>query len=74
MKEHTLKHLHNRILLFDSYPYTEITKENIAKWLCGENYKFADNPYSTEFLCNVAFNSGDSLAGVIYLQLSYNHL
>lgn len=47
------------------------TVENIGKMLHGINWELAKDPFSKEFLENVAYNASESFYLVLYLQ--YTH-
>ena len=52
-------------------PVDKISHKNVSSLLCGENADLGKNPFSQEFLENVAYNSEKSFALVLYLQLTY---
>jgi hypothetical protein len=64
-------HLRKQISKSESFPYDDVTVERVQYWLCGENRILAEKPFSQEFLENVAYNSDESMKGVIWLQLKH---
>jgi hypothetical protein len=48
------------------------TVENIGKMLHGMNWELAKDPFSKQFLENVAYNSSESFHLVLYLQYTHN--
>ena len=71
MKEHTLKYLKDNIKSSDSFSWNEVTVKTVGQWLCGMNYHLAEEPFSQDFLCNVAYNSRDCMWGILWLQLQH---
>lgn len=67
----TLEQLEERILANENYTYKKVTVENLGQFICGVNWKFAYEPFSREFLNNVAFNTDSSMAAIIWLQLNH---
>jgi hypothetical protein len=67
--EETIKYLQTELKESDSFKYCEMTTEDIGYVLCGENWELAKEPFSEEFLCNVAYNNTSSYQAVILLQL-----
>lgn len=48
------------------------TIENIGHFLCGgANWELAKEPFSKEFLCNVAYNHSRCYEVVMFLQLTH---
>lgn len=68
-----IEYLSDRLSKCDRYPWRHlpISYHLVAEWLCGVNYTLADNPFSKEFLANVAYNSSESMIGVLYLQMCH---
>ncbi len=51
---------------------TGVTYETLGHYLCGSaNWELVKEPFSQEFLCNVVYNSKDSMYAILLLQLSY---
>lgn len=48
------------------------TVENIGKMLHGMNWELAKDPFSKQFLENIAYNSKESFHLVLYLQYTHN--
>lgn len=67
--EHVIQFLKESILI--QHRADNITTDEVAVLLCGENKALAENPFSEEFLKNVAYNSDNSKNLILYLQLSY---
>jgi hypothetical protein len=66
-----LEDLEEKILENKNYTYTNISIENLGMFLCGVNHELAKNPFSKDFLENVAYNSKDSMYAILWLQLNY---
>lgn len=74
MKDYTIKHLEEVLegmIPSGTFPFSVITVETVGKWLCGMNWKLAEQPFSSEFLCNVAYDAPECMYGIIWLQLNY---
>lgn len=70
---HTITFLEDKILNNDRFPTTTITVETVGRFLCGVNWELAKNPFSKEFLENVAYNSSESMQAILWLQLNHNN-
>jgi ribosomal protein S8 len=66
-----LDDLEGKIMNNKNYSFSKISEEYLGLFLCGVNYELAENPFSKEFLENVAYNSKDSFHAVLWLQLNY---
>jgi len=64
-----IEYLKKKIESLEMIGGCEVTPDSVASLLCGENDHLANDPFSTEFLTNVMYNSPWSMYGILYLQL-----
>lgn len=57
--------------LSEMFGLQHVTIEAAGRYLCGENYCLARNPFSKEFLENVSYNGPSSMKFILWLQLSH---
>jgi hypothetical protein len=62
--------LEKKILEKDNFPYTSVTVETVGQFLHGQNAFLAKEPFSVEFLTDVAYNSPASMRCILWLQLN----
>jgi hypothetical protein len=61
--------MQNLVDILEDYGYSnKLTVKNIGSFLCGINWELALDPFSEEFLNNVAHNGEESKPFVAYLQ------
>lgn len=65
-----LRRLEERILSNPNYPYEVVDQKHLGMFLCGENAKFAEEPFELAFLENVSHNNNSSMPAILWLQLN----
>ena len=61
----TLAKLEERILTNEIFGYKEVTVKTVGLFLCGMDAELANQPFSQEFLENVAYNSKESMHAIL---------
>jgi hypothetical protein len=70
MKDITLSYLEDQIDAMGHFPYKEKTVETVGKFLCGENWELAKQPFSYEFLSNVSYSGSNAMHSILWLQIN----
>jgi hypothetical protein len=66
-----IKYLEGEILLNKGFTARNVDFKTVSKFLCGQNWKLAKDPFSKKFLENVAYNSTGSMHAILWLQLNH---
>lgn len=70
---YTEKYLIKRLNTNPYYAGEDMSSERLARFLCGENYRLAQDPFHRLFLENVAFCSDGAIAAILLIQLRHTN-